>query len=100
MHGTGKLYLNAHETWEGRLSKDTVHRLGVLKHSDGTRRAAIYRHNQRVCFIDELQPGARILLLNPEHAIHHTSAYILSSCQKQGRYRVKFEADGFVRVSQ
>jgi MORN repeat len=100
LHGSGKLTFSNGEAWEGAMRRDCMHGLGVLIAEDEPRRAAIYRQDRRVCFVDELQVGSRVVMLAPQHRVHgNGAAALLGPAAKPGCYRVRFDADGACKVS-
>ena len=94
------------DTFKGTFFKDEPHGLGLYKFADGKApRLAIYRYSKRVCWLDELIPGARIKLAGiqrpqmsgkprEERVVNYDrnpAATILSLTPVQGKFRIKLD---------
>ncbi|CAN0044028.1 unnamed protein product, partial [Phaeothamnion confervicola] len=112
MHGTGLLTFPAGDAWEGGMWRDQLHGLGTLfppppSSADGDDAnddgggggsagpapcRAIYRRDRRVCFVDDLRYGTRIVVAGPRHARNSGAATVLGPGNfTAGVYTVVFD---------
>ncbi|CAN0098039.1 unnamed protein product, partial [Sphacelaria rigidula] len=93
MHGRGRLLVDEDLIWDGQLLNDMVHGLGTLTSQDGTKQRAIYWQGRRVCFLDDISPGARLQLLGDEFIRNDGGkATVVCASGRGARYRLRLES--------